>query len=225
MEAFELGAANQHDLFDHLLSGRSRSPFDPSNSFSSLQMAATALHRGALPATVVPIIERVLQRVLEIELERGEKETCVTPAAMALGYGGGLDVLVRVLQAIGNDPKLQRNFAWGASQGKMTVFSHLIQVTFPGKGETPREFAEAAEKRGHRRAVPAGRRVLRPPVGSARASGPRLARLRRSGVVVSRAHEGQQLAGRIRRARSLERRDPKVDAAVAGRPDGGGCRR
>ena len=148
MEAFELGAANQHDLFDHLLSGRSRSPFDPSNSFSSLQMAATALHRGALPATVVPIIERVLQRVLEIELERGEKETCVTPAAMALGYGGGLDVLVRVLQAIGNDPKLQRNFAWGASQGKMTVFSHLIQVTFPGKGETPAQFAEAARSAG-----------------------------------------------------------------------------
>ncbi len=148
MEAIELGAANQHDLFDHLLGGRSRSPFDASNSFGSLQMAATALHRGTLPASVVPIVGRVLERVLEIELERGEKETCVTPAAMALGYTGGLDVLVRVLQAIGNDPKLQRSFAWGASQGKMTVFSHLIQVTFPGKSDTHAQFAEAVRSAG-----------------------------------------------------------------------------
>jgi Trp operon repressor len=55
-------------------------------------------------------------------------------------------VLIRVLQAIGKDPKLQRNYAWGdASKGKSVVFSHLIRATFPGKDESPESFAKAVK--------------------------------------------------------------------------------
>ena len=88
------------------------------------------------------IVRRAIERVLEIELARGESETIASPIAQVLRYAGGRDVLVRILCAIGRDPKLQRTFSWGAaSQGKMAVFSHLIRVTMPAKDDTPEAFA------------------------------------------------------------------------------------
>ena len=73
---------------------------------------------------------------------RGESETIASPIAQVLRYAGGRDVLVRILCAIGRDPKLQRTFYMGRGKpGKMAVFSHLIRVTMPAKDDTPEAFA------------------------------------------------------------------------------------
>ena len=88
------------------------------------------------------VVRRAIERVLEIELARGESETIASPIAQVLRYSGGRDVLVRILCAIGRDPKLQRTYTSGAaSQGKLAVFSHLIRVTMPGKGDSLAAFA------------------------------------------------------------------------------------
>jgi Family of unknown function (DUF5724) len=65
---------------------------------------------------------------------------------MVLLHAGGTDVLIRVLEAIGRDPKLQRTHAWGAaSQGKLPVFSHLIRVTVPSRDDTREQFVKAVK--------------------------------------------------------------------------------
>jgi hypothetical protein len=143
--AFEAGFASEHDLLDCLLGPRPVAQYGYVN-FAPLTESSRALRRGELSPAVAPIVQRAIDRILEIELMRGETETAATTAALNIKYAGGSSVLIRVLQAIGKDPKLQRNYAWGdASKGKSVVFSHLIRATFPGKDESPESFAKAVK--------------------------------------------------------------------------------
>ncbi|MBV8462963.1 MAG: DUF4132 domain-containing protein, partial [Acidimicrobiales bacterium] len=150
VDAFGAGFANEHDLYDHLLGprpGEDDEDGSVSTGFYDLREASQELLQGELSDRVAAVVRRAIDRVLEIELARGEMETVVTPAAQILHYAGGLDVLVRVLVAIGRDPKLRRTYAWGAaSKGKSVVFSHLIKTTVPGKTETPEAFVRAVRE-------------------------------------------------------------------------------
>ena len=145
VDGFESGMANEHDLYDDLLG--SRAHFTTSgdsfrDGFVSMERSSRQLHTGGLPPRVDAIVRRAIERVLEIELDRGESETIASPITRMIRYAGGRDVLIRILRAIGRDPKLQRTYSWGAnSQGKMAVFSHLIRVTMPRKEDTPEAFA------------------------------------------------------------------------------------
>ena len=148
-DAFDHGWANEHDIFDHLFGNQPKNRY-VGWPFGSIRDATSALRRGELSEKVAPLIKRAMERILEIELARGEMETVVTPATMSMRYAGGIDVLVRVLQAIGHDPKLQRNVSWWGSggQGKSAVFSHLIRSTTPDKADTPESFAKAVKAGG-----------------------------------------------------------------------------
>jgi len=149
VEAFAAGWANEHDVFDHLLGPRSIRANGFATGFDAIRWSTQALRRGELPERIAPIVARAVERVLEIELARGETPTPATQAALEMQYAGGLDVLVGVLRAIGRDPKLQRTYSWGGgSQSKSSVFSHLIRMTRPKAGETPEAFAEAVKDSG-----------------------------------------------------------------------------
>ncbi|WP_435010562.1 DUF5724 domain-containing protein [Tundrisphaera lichenicola] len=146
LEAFQAGWANEHDLFDHLLGPRPLSQYNASSQFDAIRHSTAALYRKELPEAVVPIVQKAMDRILEIELARGESPTVVTHPALAMRYSGGLRVLVGILEAIGRDPKLQRTYSWGeGSLAKSSVFSHLLRATRPGKGETAEEFASAVK--------------------------------------------------------------------------------
>jgi hypothetical protein len=151
--AFDAGWANEHDLTDALLGPRTANQYanlyTGHDGFNTLQTASDELRKQKLSPQVAAIVQRAIDRVLEIELVRGEAETIATAPALALTYAGGLDVLMCVLEAIGRDPKLQRTSSWGnSSQGKSVVFSHLIRVTVPGKDDTLERFARAVKATG-----------------------------------------------------------------------------
>jgi hypothetical protein len=158
VEGFEAGLANENDLYDDLLGVRPPQKTTPGHfvhgphvGFSSLDQNSRQLHTGGLPPRVDAVVRRAIERVLEIELARGESETIASPIAQVLRYAGGRDVLVRILCAIGRDPKLQRTYtSAAASQGKLALFSHLIRVTMPGKEDSLEAFAAdvKAEKIG-----------------------------------------------------------------------------
>ncbi len=147
LASFEAGAANEHDLIDSLLGPRADdAPFSSSSGFFELRHATTALRRGTLSPRVAALVRRVVDRVLEVELARGESPTPGSPAALCLNGPGGLDLLMRVLSAIGRDPKLQRNSTWGEkSLNKPAVFSYLLRSTEPAADDTPARFAAAAK--------------------------------------------------------------------------------
>lgn len=142
--AFDGGYANENDVFDSLLGPREKENFYQTLSFREFSRASLALRKHKLSPALAAVVQRAIDRVLDIELERGDSETPATQPATHLEYAGGVDVLVRVLQAIGRDSKLRRTRAWGdAGLSKSASFSHLITVTSPGKDDTPQRFAEA----------------------------------------------------------------------------------
>ncbi|MDX9911423.1 MAG: DUF5724 domain-containing protein [Phycisphaerales bacterium] len=82
----------------------------------------------------------VRDRLVEIELTRGE---CATPATRGAGEircAGGADVLFRLISALGNDP-ITRHEQWGEPTRAFS-FSRLISVTLPQSGDTDEVFGE-----------------------------------------------------------------------------------
>ena len=150
IEAYGAGLANEHDLYDDLLGPRDKDRYSQHRCFDALRTSSEALRKKELTPQLEKIVQRAIDRVLEIELARGEAETPATFAALGLSYAGGTDVLVRILQVIDRDPRLRRTANWYGSKGKSEVFSHLISVTVPGRHETPEKFATAVKAAGIR---------------------------------------------------------------------------
>jgi hypothetical protein len=156
--AYELGHANEHDVFDALVgkrykpdeqSGRGAYYYGgPSGDFDELYAATDPRQQltTAYPK-LRPLVDRAVARVLEVELARGEQETVVSAAATRIRHAGGMDVLVRVLEAAGKDAKLNRRLWAMDNGGKGVVFSHLMRVCRPAEGDTPERFAAEAKKR------------------------------------------------------------------------------
>lgn len=116
----ECGWAHGHDL--HRLTGRKPSPF-------------FAEYPG-----LSEVVDRCRERVLEVELRRGDLPTAASTAALAIRAAGGLETLVGLLQALGKTGLVR---GWISNdQGRAPVFSHLIRTTFPGPEDTPAAFAQ-----------------------------------------------------------------------------------
>lgn len=139
--ALALGSATEADLVDHLVGPRGRGW-----EFSSLGRLSTARGREQLPAAdrIAAVVERIRERVVAIELARGEAPTAAASAVLALHRTGGLDVLVAALAALGKD-RLVRGWA-SDGEGRAAVFSHMLAATMPGEDDTPERFGEAMRR-------------------------------------------------------------------------------
>lgn len=135
------GAATEADLLDHLLGPRAYIGWRMQGGFSDL---AELTRRRTPPAMAQfaflrPLVERCRDRVIEVELARGDTPTAASPAALALRSVRGVDTLFRVLRALGT-----RQFRRGWHQGgdiAESVFSHLVRSSFPREGERSPDFA------------------------------------------------------------------------------------
>jgi hypothetical protein len=91
------------------------------------------------------ILIKCRDRVLEIELKRGDSETLVTPLAMEIKSVPGISHLIKILNALGEE-SLQRTYAY--EKTKKSVLSHLLEVSHPEKGENQEEFNRAIKEAG-----------------------------------------------------------------------------
>lgn len=141
-EAFRFGAANEHDVYDALLGPReSEGGYWRSNFRDLRDLSGRKGHKlfERVPA-LRDIVQRCRERVIEVELRRGDSETAASNAAQSVRYAGGAQTLAKLLAAMGKE-----NFIRGYSSGynnRSSVFSHLIRATFPGEEDTPAAFAE-----------------------------------------------------------------------------------
>jgi Family of unknown function (DUF5724)/Domain of unknown function (DUF4132) len=136
--AYQAGGATKADLLDQLLGPRNRDDhyLDLFYSLSQLTSRKRAPAFEACP-DLHDLVERCRERVLEVELQRGESPTPATEPALSLDSLYGVDVLVRILQALGPAP-----FKYsGRGRGRAEVFTHLVGVTFPREADTVDDFA------------------------------------------------------------------------------------
>jgi hypothetical protein len=143
LRAHAAGAASDDDLIEHLLGSGSRIRYWITH-YDLHQLSGRhddglpwlRLHPGARA-----VIDRIRQRVADVEFGRGEAPTPASGAALSLRYTGGLRVLGGALANLGRAP-LRRTWSHD-DLGRENVLSHLIRCSYPGRDDTPERFSEA----------------------------------------------------------------------------------
>lgn len=151
------GAATDDDVLQHLIG-----PQGKVQGYSALAALTGPRPGAALPnslrawdrrppaavitASQLALADRARQRVIDVELLRGEAPTEATPAIEAIAVSGGLQVLRDALAALRRDG-LKRGWAWrNGSRG--ASLSALIAASAPGAGDTPAAFVAAMQADG-----------------------------------------------------------------------------
>ncbi|KAA3647658.1 MAG: DUF4132 domain-containing protein [Chloroflexi bacterium] len=135
LAAYEAGGATKADLYEHIFQSqrhqvlRTISGYEPSH----LHKAHPVLDK---------IVANIRERVVSIELQRGDLSTIASSLAISLRYTGGMQVLLGLLAAM-----VHGEFARGHTydySNKDVMFSHMIRATRPESDDTPAAFAAAA---------------------------------------------------------------------------------
>ena len=162
--AYSEGYATIDDVVDHLIGPHAGGPFDSLSTLTSLHKNKYQIHEfqdfddddeaeinrlGTL-ILVEEKLQAVIDRVFDIELARGEAETLVTHAAMAIQSLQGTHRLLRALQELGKEP-FKPDTRWKEKITRPRVLTHFVQITAPDSEDSPEEF-----KRVMKQAVKAG---------------------------------------------------------------------
>lgn len=88
------------------------------------------------------VLEKVINRILTIELKRGESATEVSSLAMKLERTEGASVFVAILKAIGKDSLGRADYYYNLSYTKKEVFSKLLRCCYPSETDTAETLKE-----------------------------------------------------------------------------------
>ena len=86
----------------------------------------------------------MVDRILEIELKRGDSETQVTSLAEELSYVYGAETFIRILQAFGKDTFIRDSYNWGST--KRGVLSSLLHACHPLPTDTSENLKKLAKQ-------------------------------------------------------------------------------
>ncbi len=144
LAAHRAGAATEADILDQLVAP-ARQGYGYWARPGELSMLS-----GRAPHPLMeeyPVLQRLVpalrERVLEVELSRGELPTAATPLALALRFSGGSAVFARLLAMLASS-NLVRGYIY-SDNGRAAVFSHLLRATYPAPDDTYEEFARQVD--------------------------------------------------------------------------------
>lgn len=161
--ACQAGAATEDDLLMYLLgvwkaANPANRPQQPLEN-QAMQTAARLrfaeirqLSRKRPPAIITEypllkqVIERCRDRILAIEVRRGDLPTAASAPALALRSVPGTAHLISLLVALGKTSFDRSSYAF--NQDRSTVLSHLIRVSYPLETDTPDVFAKQVRAAG-----------------------------------------------------------------------------
>src|SRR6185312_10624450 len=96
--------------------------------------------------TLIPVADRVRDRLVAVEVKRGDLPTPTSANARNIGSVAGAATATALLANLA-DTALFRGHNWGADQaGRAEVLSHLLRVSFPAPGETGADLRAAADR-------------------------------------------------------------------------------
>ncbi len=138
LAGYQAGAANDADVLDQLF--RAGENFDDLGSLTARKPPEEVEKYPPLRE----LVDRCRERILEIELARGELPTEASEPAKALRCLEGIDALLRILAALDN--KTFSRSSYGLSRGE--VLTHLAAITVPRAEDAPEVFAERMAEAG-----------------------------------------------------------------------------
>ncbi len=92
------------------------------------------------------LVNTAIDRILEIELQRGDTPTVVSKLAASIQVVVGADYLVKILRGLGKDKPISNFYAMG--DGKRAVFSWLLHVCYPAETDTPEYLMQQSRENG-----------------------------------------------------------------------------
>ncbi|QPA54064.1 DUF4132 domain-containing protein [Lysinibacillus sphaericus] len=139
LDAFKAGLLKQDHLYEAIFTNTLASEIftEPSKLLDRYQSF------GDL-TDFLAIRNEAIDRILAIELKRGDTPTAVTKLASSISYFEGIDYFLQILQALDGE-KLSRGYIWQA-ETKKDVFSRLLTSCYPKKEETAQQLKEAWQK-------------------------------------------------------------------------------
>ncbi|BDM78854.1 DUF5724 domain-containing protein [Acaryochloris marina] len=138
--AYGAEAATDADFCDYLIGARPMS-----SRFNELRELTHRKPHPCIQANpkIGQIVNQCCDRILEVELTRGELPTAATEVAKNLSSIEGIATIVNLLQKLDNEKFIR---GWVSdSNSRTAVLSHLCRVSFPGEDETPQDFAKAVK--------------------------------------------------------------------------------
>jgi len=91
------------------------------------------------------LVDDIRERVLEVELARGEKRTVSTKAAFAANYYG-IENLFRIQEALNGDYKIIHSWSLQTEDSRPATLTKLIKSTYPLASETAADFSKRAKR-------------------------------------------------------------------------------
>lgn len=148
MEGYEAKAANIDDVADHILGpvGERWGSFGTLQELTARRLSKENQQRLKKHPEIADFVGRCRERIIELELQRGEKETAATDAASNLGAVFGTDVLIRLLAELGKTG-FKKDRSWRTNTtSKPVSLTNLVGSCYPGPEDTPQDFAKKLKK-------------------------------------------------------------------------------
>ncbi|REE91300.1 uncharacterized protein DUF4132 [Paenibacillus taihuensis] len=128
--ALELGIITEIELYKELLGRPAGVDHLQSMQREHIKTSLTTYPKAA------KVVTNVAQRVVEIELKRGDSDTPVSRLAQKVDRYEGMRHMVQCLLGLGQKDSLARGYfySWG-SKSKKEMISHLLKGCYPAAGE------------------------------------------------------------------------------------------
>lgn len=149
LRLWDMGLISNHDFW-HEMIGREASP-DMVDSLTDCLPKSTKKYTWKKNTTELnpaqcTLINEAVDRVLEIELQRGDTPTVVTKLANKINVVSGIDYLIKILVGLGKE-KPKCGF-WGLGDSKRDTFTWLLHVSCPADNDTAKQMKEKAKEAG-----------------------------------------------------------------------------
>ncbi|MBQ1389437.1 MAG: DUF4132 domain-containing protein [Clostridia bacterium] len=92
------------------------------------------------------VLSNVIELVLNTELKRGDSETVFTHSVPSIKKIYGIDRLMEILKALGNETLKARSYYYSGTMSKKESLGHLLSVCYPAEGETAEIFSKKAKE-------------------------------------------------------------------------------
>jgi len=93
-------------------------------------------------------IQRIRERMVEVETQRGDRTTAASNLTTGLRHTGGLHTLGAAMKALGSTRFARSHSWWGQEQSRKDTLSHLVLNSSPGPEDTPEAFVAWAKSSG-----------------------------------------------------------------------------
>ena len=143
-DAFQKKYATKDDLVDAMigLGGRFDSIASLTERFPDAEIKAALQNTRGLGK----LVDQVREKLLEVELARGEKATVSTDAALQVQSYFGIDTFCRVQEALNGPYKVLHGWNATTANSRAATLTDLIKATYPRTDESAADFARLTKK-------------------------------------------------------------------------------